>query len=137
MKRMSVAMGMLACLLAGCAEPTSAPLIPIGPGNVSMQAKTALTPTVSSPSPCTTRVEWDGSGVAEVVHFVELDGGNSLAVRVSPDKPPRSSTVQWNPGSFGTTGRVPTGRVRATLNDHKGSALASTDWVEAGFTCGS
>ena len=136
MRPTSIALGMLTCLLAGCAEPTTTPLAPTGPRNVTIQLKPALTLSVSAPSPCVTKAEWAGSGVASIDHFVEIDNGNSLATNVSPDKPPRSSTVQWNSGSFGTTARVPTGRIRATLYDHKGAVLASTDWVDAGFTCG-
>ena len=137
MSQKSVAVGILACLLAACAEPTSTQLLPTGPRNVTIQLKPVSTVTVTSFAPCVTRVEWSGSGVGRVDHFVEVDDGNSLAARESPDKPPRSSTAQWNPGSFGTTGRVPTGRARATLYDRKDNVLASTGFVDVGFTCGS
>jgi len=136
MRQMSVAVGMLACVLVGCADSTSTQLAPTGPRDVSIQLKPTLTAVVSSPGNCVTRVDWDGSGVALVEHLVELDIGSSLGVRVSPDKPPKSSTAQWNPGSFhGNTNRVPTGRVQATLYDKKGNVLANTGWVSVGFDC--
>ena len=101
MRQMSVAVGTLACVLVACADPTSTQLTPTGPRNVSSQLKPALTGVVvSSPGNCITKVEWDGSGVALVEHLVELDIGTSLGVRVGPDKPPKTSTAQWNPGSF-------------------------------------
>jgi len=133
MRQMHVAVGMLACLLAGCADSTPTQLAPSGPRNVSIQLKPTLTPVVSAPENCVTRVEWNGSGVAEVDHILELDTGNGLGVPVSPDKPPRTSTVHWNPSTFTT--RTVTGRVRATLYDKKNNVLASTDWVDAGFSC--
>lgn len=92
-----------------------------------------LTPVVSAPSNCVTKVKWDASGVAVVEHILELDTGNGLGVRVSPDKPPRTSTVNRNPGTFTT--RTVTGGVKVTLYDRKGTVLANTDWVDAGFTC--
>ena len=133
MRQMHVAVGMLACLLAGCADSTPTQLAPSGRRNVSIQSKPTLTPVVSAPDNCVTRVEWDASGVALVEHILELDTGQGLGVRVSPDHPPRTSTVQWNPGTFTT--RTVTGRVRATLYDRKDNVLASTDWVDAGFGC--
>ena len=137
MRQMSVAVGTLACVLVACADPTSTQLTPTGPRNVSNQLKPALTGVVvSSPGNCITKVEWDGSGVALVEHLVELDIGTSLGVRVGPDKPPKTSTAQWNPGSFhGNTNRVPTGRVQATLYDKKNNVLANTGWVSVGFDC--
>ena len=137
MRQMHVAVGMLACLLAGCADSPSTQLAPTGPRNVTIQAKPTLTPVVSSPGPCVTRVEWNGSGVAEVEHDVEVGTtpGQALAVRVSPDKPPRTSTVQWNPTSIASRGGA-TGNVQAILYDRKGNVLASTGWVNVGFSCG-
>lgn len=134
MTRMHVAIGMLACLLAACADSTTTQLAPTGPESVSIQLKPTLTPVVSSPSPCVTRVEWDGSGVAQVEHDVEVGTGQALAVIVSPDKPPRTSTVQWNSVTVGSRGA--TGRVQAILFDRKNNVLASTGWVDVGFVCG-
>jgi hypothetical protein len=136
MRKMSVAIGILAYLLTGCAEPTSTQLLPTGPRNVIIQAKPIPTLSVSSPDNCVTTVEWDARGVAFVDHEVEVGDNIGLAVRVSPDKHATSSTVQWNPGSFhGTTNREPTGKMRAALYDHKLHVLASTDWVAVGFDC--
>jgi hypothetical protein len=137
MRQTSVALGILGCLLSGCTEPTSTRL-PTSSRNITTQSKTIPTLTVSSPEICVTRVDWDGSGVGSVDHYVELDNGTSLATNVSPDKPPRSSTVHWNPLSFyGGTNRFPTGRVRATAYDKKHNVITSTDWVAVGFDCGS
>lgn len=137
MRHMHVAVGMLACLLAGCADSTPTQLAPTGPRNVSIQLKPTLTPVISSPAPCVTQVEWNGPGVAQVEHDVEVGTttGQALAVRVSPDKPPRTSTVQWNPITVGSRGGA-TGRVQAILFDRKNNVLASTGWVSAGFVCG-
>jgi len=134
MRQMSVAIGILAYLLAGCAEPTSTQLLPTAPRNVTIQARPIPTLSVSSPDNCVTKVEWDGPGVGSVDHIVEvISEGIGLAVNVSPDKPPRSSTVQWSPGAF--TNRPPTGRMRAIVYDHQGNEVASTDWVDVGFVC--
>lgn len=137
MRHMHVAVGMLACLLAGCADSPSTQLAPTGPRNVTIQSKPTLTPVVSSPAPCVTRVEWDGSGVGLVEHDIEIGStpGQALAARVSPDKPPRTSTVQWDPTTVGSRGGA-TGNVRAILYDHKNNVLANTGWVSLGFVCG-
>ena len=120
----------------GLCRSTPTQLAPTGRQDVSIQLKPTLTPVVSSPSPCVTKVEWDGSGVANVEHDVEVGStaGQALAVIVSPDKPPRTSTVQWNPITVGSRGA--TGRVQAILFDRKNNVLASTGWVDVGFVCG-
>ena len=134
MRQMHVAVGMLACLLAGCADSTPTQLAPTGPRNVSIQSKPTLAVVVSAPDNCVTKVEWDASGVTQVDHLLELDTGQGLGTpRVSVEKHAKTSTVNWNPDAF--TNRTVTGRVRATLYDRKGNVLASTDWVDAGFTC--
>ena len=135
--KQSVAVCVAAYLLAGCAEPTSTQLQPTGPQYVINAAKPVLTLTLSSFAPCVTRVEWNGSGIASVQHTVELDGGTSLAVIVAPDKPPRSSTVQWDPNDFyGGTNRIPTGRIAAIARDKKNNIVATADFESVGFDCG-
>jgi hypothetical protein len=134
MRQLNVAIGMLACLLAGCADSTPTQLAPTSPQNVSIQLKPTLPPVVSSPGPCVTRVEWGGSGVAQVEHEVEVGTGQALATIVKPDKPPRTSTVSWDPITVGSRGA--TGRVQAILLDRKNNVLASTGWVDLGFVCG-
>lgn len=133
----SIAICVVGILLAGCAEPTSTRLEPNEPQYITLQSKPVLTLTLSSFAPCVTRVEWNGGGIASVEHRVELDGGVSLAVIVDPDKPPRSSTVQWNPNSFyGGTNRIPTGRIAATARDRKGNIVTATDFEQVNFDCG-
>jgi hypothetical protein len=135
--KQSVAICIAAYLLAGCAEPTSTQLQPNEPRYITIQSKPVATLTLSSFAPCVTRVEWDGGGIASVEHRIELEGGVSLAVIVAPDKPPRSSTVQWNPNDFyGGTGRTPTGRIAAIARDRKNNIVASTDFESVNFDCG-
>jgi hypothetical protein len=132
-----VALCITAYILAGCAEPTSTQLQSAAPRYVTTASKPVTTLTLSSFAPCVTRVEWERGGIALVEHYVELDGGASLAVRVAPDKPPRSSTVQWNPNDFyGGTGRTPTGRIAAVARDNKNNIVASADFEPVNFDCG-
>ena len=137
--KQSLAVCVVACLLTGCADPSSTQFDPTGPRYVTIDSQPVTTLTLSAPGPCVTRVEWERGGIAEVVHMVEIDGGVSLAVAVPPDKPPRSSTVQWNPNSFysgGGTSRVPTGRIAAIARDRKGNDVASTGFEALNFDCG-
>lgn len=136
--RMSIAISVVGLLLTGCDEPTSTQREPNDePQYITLQSKPVLTLTLSSFAPCVTRVEWNGGGIASVQHTIELDGGVSLAVIVDPDKPPRSSTVQWDPNDFyGGTNRIPTGRVSATARDRKNNIVASTDFEQVNFDCG-
>jgi hypothetical protein len=138
MRQMHVAVGMLACLLAGCADSPSTQLAPTGPQNVTIQSKPTQTysPVLSTPGPCVTRVSWNGSGVATVQHAIELAGGGMLSIPpIKPDSPPRTSTVQWDPITVGSRGGA-SGRVRAILYDRQGNVLADTDLQDIGFVCG-
>ena len=137
--KQSLAVCVVACVLTGCADPSSSQLDPTGPRYVTIDSQPVTTLTLSAPGPCVTRVEWERGGIAEVEHRVELDGGTNLAVRVAPDKPPRSSTVQWDPNSFywsGGTSRVPTGRIAAIARDRKGNVVASAGPEAVNFDCG-
>ena len=135
--KQSVALSIMVYLLAGCAEPTSTQLQPTGPRYITIALKPVTTLTLSSFAPCVTRVEWERGGIASVEHHVELEGGVSLAVIVAPDKPPQSSTVQWDPNSFyGSTNRTPTGRISAIARDNKNNIVASTGFESVNFDCG-
>jgi hypothetical protein len=135
--KQSLAVCVVACVLTGCADPSSTQLDPTGPRYVTIDSQPVTTLTLSAPAPCVTRVEWERGGIAEVVHMVELEGGTSLAAPVALDKPPRSSTAQWDANDFyGGTNRVPTGRIAAIARDRKGNVVASAGPEAVNFDCG-
>ena len=137
MRQMSVAVGMLACVLVGCADSTSTQLAPTGPRDVSIQLKPALTAVVSAHEATASR----GSTGMDRAQRWSSTSSNSISAAASESESVRTSHPGRRPRSgiparfTGTRIGFPRGRVQATLYDKKGNVLANTGWVSVGFDC--